>query len=349
MATLPSPGAGDAAPSPRGVKRAAGTTSRYSAGLMHTAAQLYYEQDATQAEIAVRLGVSRPTVSRLLADARQEGIVRIEVVAPVDEDRDALARRAAHALGLDAVHLASLPAKSPVGMALAPALSRALQDLHLVPGDVVLVSSGRTVYEAAQAELPALPGIVLAPTIGGQDEPEAWYATNEITRQVAAKVGGSPVFLYAPALPGPELHATLLADPATRRVVELWSSARCAVMGVGGPPSTRTSLPRFAVEGARGLSESVGDVCSRFYDAEGRAVAFPGSDRLMATALEVLREIPDCIGLAAGREKVPGILAGARAGYFNQLATDPGTATALIDAGEADPRRGRPRARRRRG
>jgi DNA-binding transcriptional regulator LsrR (DeoR family) len=325
-----------------------GMTSRYPKALMHTAARLYYLEDATQADIAARLGVSRATVSRLLADARLEGIVRIEVVAPVDEDITTLARRAADALGLDAVHLASIPPHGAVGMALAPALAQALQDLHLVPGDVMLVSSGRTVYEAAQAELPPLPGIVLAPTIGGQDEPAAWYATNEITRQVAAKVGGSPVFLYAPAIPGPALHATLLADPATRRVIELWRSARCAVVGVGGPPSTRASLPRFALEGARGLRESVGDVCSRFYDAEGRAVAFPGSDRLMATALEVLQELPDCIGLAAGREKVPGILAAARAGYFTQLVTDPETAAALVEASEAEPApKRRPRRRRR--
>ena len=307
---------------------------RFSRALMHTAATLYYLQDATQAEVAAQLGVSRATVSRLLADARQAGIVRIEVVAPVDEDLAALARTAEAAVGLKAAHLVSSPVHGPVGAALAPALSTALRALDLMPGDVVLVSSGRTVHEAAQAELPALPGTVLAPMIGGQDEPEPWYAPNEITRQVAAKVGGSPVFLYAPAIPGPELYATLLADASARRVIDLWSAARCAVVGIGGPPSIRASLPRFALAGARGLRQSVGDVCSRFYDAEGRAVPFPGSDRLVATPLEVLREIPDCIGLAAGREKVPGILAGARAGYFTQLVTDADTAAALVAAAD---------------
>ena len=54
---------------------------------------------------------------------------------------------------------------------------------------------GRTVYEVAQTELPRLPGVLVVPTVGGQDEPEARYQTNEITQQVAAKVGGSPVFL----------------------------------------------------------------------------------------------------------------------------------------------------------
>ena len=52
-----------------------------------TAAVMYYEQSASQQEIARRLGVSRPTVSRLLARAREIGIVRIEIVAPQIDPR----------------------------------------------------------------------------------------------------------------------------------------------------------------------------------------------------------------------------------------------------------------------
>jgi DNA-binding transcriptional regulator LsrR (DeoR family) len=324
------------------VRRAAAPapSSRFSKALMHSAAALYYLEEVTQAEVAARLGVSRATVSRLLSEARREGIVRIEVVAPVDEDLEDLARRTAAALGLDAVHLAALPIRGAVGTALAPALSIPLRRMGLSPGDVMLVSSGRTVYEAAQGELPRLDGVVLAPMIGGQDEPEPWYATNEITRQVAVKVGGTPTFLYAPALPGPGLYERLLEDPSTQRVLEMWRSARCAVVGVGAPPATRTSLPRFAADSAGTLREAVGDVCSRFYDREGRAVAFAGSERLLATELELLREIPDCIALAAGSVKVAGIVVGAAAGYFNQLVTDASTASALLDAvGPAPPKR----------
>jgi DNA-binding transcriptional regulator LsrR (DeoR family) len=302
---------------------------------MHAAARLYYVEDATQAEIASRLGTSRATVSRLLSEARREGIVRIEIVEPVEHDLDELGEQLRTALGLDAVHLSGL-VHSTRGEALAPALAAALRSAQLSPGDVLLVSSGRTIYEAAQTELPRFPGVLLAPTVGGQDEPEAWYATNEITRRLAERVGGTPTFLYAPALPGPELYETLLSDPATRRVIELWGSARCAVLGVGAPLTTRTTLPRFVPRDTRVLRMAVGDICSRFYDRDGKAVPFPGSDRLIATSLERLREIPVTIALAAGASKVPSILAAARAGYFNQLATDPETAIAVLAAIERD-------------
>ncbi len=311
----------------------AAVASRFSPSLMLSAARLYYLEDATQADIAARLGTSRATVSRLLSEARRAGIVRIEVVAPVETDLVGLAAEVEAAVGLEAVWLTELPSHgTTVGAALAPALSRALAAVGLRSGEDLLVSSGRTIFEAAQAELPPLPGVRLTPMIGGQDEPEAWYATNEITRKIAAKVGGDPLFLYAPALPSAELYETLRGDPAAQAVLERWASARCAIMGVGGPPAERTSLPRFMGTDVSVLADSVGDVCSRFYDAEGEPVPFPGVERLFATGLDALRAIPSTIAVAAGEEKVPGVLAGARAGYFRQLVTDPGTAAFLLAA-----------------
>src|ERR1700704_4073753 len=52
------------------------------------AATLYYLDGLTQAEIASRLGVSRPTAGRLVARAKAKGLVRIEVVVPPDMSDD---------------------------------------------------------------------------------------------------------------------------------------------------------------------------------------------------------------------------------------------------------------------
>jgi deoxyribonucleoside regulator len=52
------------------------------------AATLYYLDGLTQAEIATRLGVSRPTAGRLVARAKAKGLVRIEVVVPPDMSDD---------------------------------------------------------------------------------------------------------------------------------------------------------------------------------------------------------------------------------------------------------------------
>lgn len=302
---------------------------------------MYYDEQATQAEVAARLGTSRATVSRLLAEARRQGIVRIQVVPPVEHGRGDLAARVAAVLGLHQVHL-SAPLPSPssgpaaadaLGSLLAPAVGRALAGVGLVPGDVLLVSSGRTVYEVSRCDLPQLPGVVIAPVVGGQDQPEGWFQTNEITRRIAARVGGRATYLFAPALPGPDLYATLRADPTIQRVLHLWPRARCVLMGVGAPPTSRDELPQFVSLSSGSLSEAVGDVCARFFDRDGQPVSFPGGERLIAVELAELTKIPVSIAVASGADKVVPIVAGARAGFFNQLVTDPVTAEQILAAG----------------
>jgi DNA-binding transcriptional regulator LsrR (DeoR family) len=310
-------------------------TPRFSAHLLHAAATLYYLQDATQAEVGKRLGTSRATVSRLLSEARRQGIVRIEVRDPLDPAHEEdLGSRTAEALGLAVVHIAPLAHQALLGPSLAPQLSRALRDVGLVSGDVLLVSSGRTIWETAREALPALPGIMVTPTVGGQDEPEAWYQTNEITRKVAETVGGRPAFLYAPAQPGPELYDRLVDDPSTQRVLRLWAEAKCAVIGVGAPPTTRESMPGWMAELKPWFGEAAGDICSRIFDHSGQPLPFPGSERLIATSYELLRRIPVTIAVAVGQEKIPSLLAGARAGWFNTLVTDAPTASALLARAE---------------
>ena len=305
---------------------------RFSPRTMYQAASMYYLQDATQAEVAHALGTSRATVSRLLSEARRRGMVRIEVIRPLEEDDPAAAELLASRLGIRAVHLGPARHVGAVGTLLSTALSGALERVGLGPGDVLLVSSGRTVYEAARGDLPRLPGILVAPMVGGQEEPDAWYQTNEITRQVADKVGGHPVFLHAPALPGPDLRDRLLEDDATRRVFDLWSHARCAIVGVGAPPRVRSSLAKFVPRDPALLERAVGDVCNNYYGPDGEPVSFPGSERLIAIRAAALRALPTSIAIAAGRAKVPSIIGAARAGFFTELVTDPPTAAAILNA-----------------
>jgi DNA-binding transcriptional regulator LsrR (DeoR family) len=299
---------------------------------------MYYDEEATQADVAVKLGTSRATVSRLLSEARRQGIVRIEVVPPSDHSTEDLADRLKEALGLNRVYLCQAlpgtgsgkPLGERVGSVLAPAVGRALSAVGLGPGDVLLVSSGRTMYEVARFDLPTFPGVVVAPTIGGADQPEAWYQTNEITRLIASRIGGRATYLFAPALPGPELYQTLQNDPAIQRVLHLWPHARCVLTGIGAPPTLRSEFPQFVPSRPQTMLDAVGDVCSRFFDRAGKEVEFPGSERMIALALSDLKRIPVCIAVAAGVVKVAPIIVGARAKFFNQLVTDPRTAQQIL-------------------
>ncbi|MEU4225439.1 sugar-binding domain-containing protein [Nonomuraea sp. NPDC026600] len=306
--------------------------ARFPHDLMYAAATQYYLDDATQADIAKRLGVSRATVSRLLTEARRQGIVEIRVHRPATLEEGPLAAEVAEALQLKRVHLVPKVSGPALGPWLAPGLARALAGVGLESGDVVLVSSGSTVYECAREGLGQFPGVTIAPAVGGQEEPQPWFQTNETTRILAERVSGVPSYLYAPALPGPELFYSLQHEPSVRKVMDLWAHAKCAIVGVGSAPLMRQVVPAFMPRDAESLREAVGDVCMRVYNRAGEPVSYPGSERLVAPGLHELRRIPSSIAVAVGAEKVLSIIAGARGGYFNQLVTDVLTAEGLLAA-----------------
>ncbi|MHB8808129.1 MAG: sugar-binding domain-containing protein, partial [Anaerolineaceae bacterium] len=54
---------------------------------LYEVARLYYEQNMTQEEIAKRLFISRSGISRLIKQAREEGVVEITIHTPYDRMR----------------------------------------------------------------------------------------------------------------------------------------------------------------------------------------------------------------------------------------------------------------------
>ena len=73
-----------------------------------SAAKLYYQSGYSQSEIAKELGLSRPSVSRLLQYAKDMGFVRIEIFDPI-EDQSHLAQKVAAAYQLTDVCIATAP------------------------------------------------------------------------------------------------------------------------------------------------------------------------------------------------------------------------------------------------
>ena len=136
---------------------------------MVTAAVMYYQAHRLQAQIARHLGVSRPTVSRLLAWARQLGIVRIEIVPPTADP--GLGKDLQERLGLRGIHIAAgLADPDDPAPVLAGRLNDALAGIGLQPGDVLVVGWGQAIYSLGRYEL-ALPGVVVVPALRRRRRP----------------------------------------------------------------------------------------------------------------------------------------------------------------------------------
>ena len=75
---------------------------------------------------------------------------------------------------------------------------------------------------------------------------------------------------------------------------------------------------------------AVGDVCLRFFDADGAAVSTGLDERVLAVPTDVYWGIPRKIGVAGGERKHTAVRAAARGGWVDVLVTDPWTARALL-------------------
>ncbi len=307
-----------------------GRVMRFPSDVLYRGAWLYYQENRTQAEIGQLLGISRATVSRLLSEARARGVVHIEIRDPAAGELASLARELQDRLGLARVIVTANVQGARLGPVLAPAVASLLAEAELRPGDTLAVGSGATMLEISHEELLPLPGVLVVPMVGGLDEPEESYQTNEVTRRLAVGAGATPVLLHAPVQPSADIYVSLQADPGVKRVMSLWHKARAALLGVGLPPRIRTSLPSVLRRSGADLALAEGDISNRTFDAEGRPVPFEGADRMFAMSFDDLRRTPHSIGVAVGPAKARALFAATRGGYINRLVTDAATAHAIL-------------------
>jgi deoxyribonucleoside regulator len=301
------------------------------ATLVHVS-RLYYELGETQSQIAELLGVTRPQVSKLLKQARNEGIVEIRI-----HDRPEVESAAAGELRsryrLREVHLA--PAlngpedltRRSVGRLAAHVVRGAVRD-----GRVVGIGDGAAISAMADALVDAEPASPIAATIvplcGGY-----WEAgtAREPFRRVAESLGAQAHGLLAPGLvDDAATKSALVRHAGIRAVLDLWDRLDVAVFGIGGRGWSDANLgPKLVAELDR--RGAVGEVLIAPFDLDGRFVAHERiRERSIAFDATELPRVPLTIGVASGPTKVEPILGALRAGALKVLVTDVDTADAVI-------------------
>ncbi len=302
-----------------------------------TAAVMYYEQSASQQEIADHLGISRPSVSRLLQRARDIGIVKIEIVPPGVDDR--LVHRLQTKLGLSVLYVAPGRAnEADPGPLLSGPCASALDAARISSGDVMVVSWGRAVYSVSRGVQRTIPGVIVAPAMGGNASDRPWFQPNEIVRTISNTLGGRPVYLNAPALVSQSLAEPLRAEPEIREVVSLWDRAKVALVGVGAWPKPDPSYAAagFPVDDLA-LTDAVGDVAGWSFRLDGSIVHHSADTRvLLGLTPDQLRAIPHVICFAGSASKARAAIGAARSGLIKVLVTDAATARAMDETLSAD-------------
>ena len=298
-------------------------------------ARLYYEHDFSQLQIAKKIGISRPGVSRLLQTARETGIVKIEIIDP-DARGTQLEDSLREKFGLKhAIVVPNDSDSSKIKERLGSATVKYLQQL-INPDMILGVSWGSTMREVAKhfSKNP-VNGMVVVQLNGGVSKAEYDTHASEIAQRIGEKLWATPFLLPLPAIVDtPELKNAILKDRNIARTLDYARNASIAVYTIGlfNQDSVLVSADYFDQKEIDDLlkNNAVADICSRIITKGGRICSKDLDNRTIGIELDELRKKKYSIAVAGGKEKFPAVLAGIRSGVFNVLVTDEYVASKLL-------------------
>src|SRR3954471_14169479 len=300
------------------------------------AAKLYYLLDFNQNEIAKILGVSRPTVSRLLQQAKSDGIVQISIIDPT-ENVENLAIQIEKKFQLKKAIVTSIPQfedhiiKNYLGEKAAAYLDEIVKD-----DDIIGVTWGTTLYHIAiELKQKFVKGVKVVQLKGGVSHAETNTYASEILYLFGKAYNTTPMNLPLPAIVDHiVVKQAMEADRHIRRILETGKQANIAMFTIGSikTDSLLFQLGYFTDSDLESLyGKAVGDICSRFFDKDGQICNESLNERTLGVNLEELRKKEYSIVVAGGPNKIEGIYGTLIGKYANVLITDQFTAKFLLD------------------
>lgn len=306
--------------------------------LMVQVAKLYYDLEKTQSEIATEVGLTRWQVSRLIREAREIGIVRIEIV-PRSQRRPDIEVELQRAFGLREAIVVPTGPSDDEGISLESVAQAAGQYLAGINPKIELigVSWGRTMAAVARWLPPAWnDGVHVVLINGATNLRSTSQQTNMVAERFAQAGNGRATLLPVPAIVGKRgTREVLEQDPVIADVLALAEAAPTVCFSVGAlsnhsvlVESGYLNEAEIAALAARG---AIGDILGHFVTADG-AMADPElDDRTLGLRPEHLPHKQRAIAVSAGRSKHPVVLTCLRAAYINVLVTDEATALYCLE------------------
>jgi deoxyribonucleoside regulator len=312
---------------------------REKLGKVIEAAKLYYLLDYNQNEIAKVLGVSRPTVSRLLQQAKNDGIVQITIMDPT-EDVANLSVQLENKFNLKKAIVTSVPQfenhiiKNYLGEKAAVYLHEIVED-----GDIIGVTWGTTLYHIAiELKQKFVKDVKVVQLKGGVSHSETNTYASEILYLFGKAFNTTPHNLPLPAIVDHlVVKQAMEADRHIRKILELGKQANIALFTIGSikTDSILFQMGYFTESDLESLNgKAVGDICSRFFDKEGQICNDSLNERTLGVNLDELRNKEYSILVAGGPNKIEGIYGALKGQYANVLVTDQFTAQFLLDKNE---------------
>lgn len=308
--------------------------------LLADIAEMYFLQGKNQAEIAKDIGMTRSNVSRMLTEARNSGIIQIQIKRPVKEERT-LAKALIERFQLINARVVVVDQSNQLLPKLGQIAGKELLS-RLKPGWIMGSSWGTAISATVdQLEVTSpISEVKIVQLLGALGARIKEYDGHAIVRRLEEKFDAEGIYINAPFLVEDEnIAASLLENKNIQEPLHFGKRADIALLGVGSSELAHCSyyLANYVSrKEVLAIQETgaVGDVCGRFFSIEGNIIPKVFQDRMIGISLEDLKSIPVRIGVAGGPAKLNPIIGALRSGLINILVSDAATASEVINRTE---------------
>ena len=302
-------------------------------------ARAYYQDGKPQAEIAADLGISRPTVSNILKECRDSGIVEIRIEQTQSSLSYAAAQRLKSVFGLRNVEVVPTEANGERTLEHAGQAAANLVQPFLKDRIRIGLSWGTSLYQVV-TRFPSTDFVdaEVVQMVGALDAETSHTDSFELARRLADKLNGTCRVVQAPiVVSSVELKEMLLAEPGIRAAIERMHGIDIALVGISSNEPQHSALVRSGSLTAAQSSDilnlgAVGHLCGYHFDRDGVIVDIPWNQRIVGISPAELASIPHVVGVACGAEKATAILAVLRGRHLHSLVTDDAAAFRILSS-----------------
>ncbi len=305
--------------------------------LLADISEAFYIDGLTQKEIGEKFGFARPSISRLLAEARDIGVVSIEINRLFEND-DKLSTLIAKKFDIENIHVAILPQKTQKQLKdnFGFFAANILYDL-LKPHSLLGITLGSTVSSVVDGLCRLDPiSLKIIQLCGSTGTDSSKLDAHAIVEKLSRSYGVDAVYLHAPyVVQSQKIRDYLLQNQSNQKSIEWGYKTDIALVGAGTLNIEDSSLFRghhITIEHLESLKKlgAIGDVGGFNINAEGEFIE-GGDYWRTGVDFKGFMKIKRRVCVAMGEYKALQIEAALKGKIITDLIIDQATAKKLLE------------------
>lgn len=302
-------------------------------------ANMYYNAELTQNQIAERLYTSRSKISRMLKEARELGIVNVYIKEPWERNLE-YEQRMKERFHLKNIRIIKQKDADEVNVRKVIYEASAYYLDSIIKEDMVVgISWGNTLYNIVKyisannhKNIP----ITVVPIMGAANIDSPEKDGLDLSKDLASAYGGKYQYIYAPLfVKNKDIKESLIQDDNIKGALELAQNADVILTSVGSivhkswsnylSSKTLDALERKGV---------IGHIGGHFFDIYGQELDTTLAERMIGIDFNKLEEHQEMVCIACGEKKAEPVLGAIKGNYISTLIIDEKCAEKILKSKE---------------